>query len=138
MKTIIKAVITLIMVITIQTTAFAQSDNYQLSTHILDVSIGQPATQVPIELYQLDKNDVWRTVSKKETDSNGRIKDFLPTNSDNKGTYKLKFDTKSYFNQKRTESLYPFVEIVFEIKDNSHYHIPLTLSPYGYSTYRGS
>ena len=138
MKTIIKAVITLVMVMTIQANAFAQSDNYQLSTHILDVATGQPAIKVPIELYQLDKNDLWRTVSKKETDSNGRIKDFLPTNSDNKGTYKLKFDTKSYFNQKRTESLYPFVEIVFEIKDNSHYHIPLTLSPYGYSTYRGS
>ena len=88
----------------------------------------------------MDNEDQWTVIDEKITDTNGRVKDFLPQNeeSDNKGIYKLTFHTEPYFNSQEKSSFYPFIEVVFEIKDNSHYHVPITLSPYGYSTYRGN
>ena len=84
--------------------------------------------------------DKWVCIDEKTTDSNGRVKDFLLQDgkTDNKGIYKLTFHTEPYFKSQDKESFYPFIEVVFEIKDNSHYHVPITLSPYGYSTYRGN
>lgn len=82
----------------------------------------------------------WTLIDEKTTDENGRVKDLLPQDkkSDNKGIYKLTFYTEPYFKLQNKESFYPFIEVVFEIKDNSHYHVPITLSPFGYSTYRGN
>ncbi|MEO7049498.1 MAG: hydroxyisourate hydrolase [Ferruginibacter sp.] len=118
---------------------FAQQNHYQLSTHILDVSKGTPAAGVPISLEKYNaQTSVWTVVDKKITDSNGRIPDFLPANNSNRGIYKLTFFTSDYFKKNNSESFYPFIEVVFQIKDEKHYHVPITLSAYGYSTYRGN
>ena len=119
--------------------SFAQNKEYQLSSHILDVSKGQPATGVLIQLEKLNqKNNKWSVVDKKITDNNGRVPDFLPSDKKNVGIYKLTYFTKDYFEKMGTDSFYPFIDVVFEIKDENHYHVPITLSAFGYSTYRGN
>ena len=119
--------------------SFAQNKEYQLSSHILDVSQGKPATGVTIQLQKLNqKNNKWSVVTSKVTDENGRVPDFLPSDKSNFGIYKLTYFTQEYFQKQGTESFYPFIDVVFEIKDENHYHVPITLSAYGYSTYRGN
>ena len=91
--------------------------------------------------YNVDGNEttkVWSVVDKKVTDEQGRIKEFLDQRQQNKGIYKLTFFVKDYFASKKMESFYPFVDVVFQIQDDKHYHVPITLSAYGYSTYRGN
>ncbi|EOI4363524.1 TPA: hydroxyisourate hydrolase [Campylobacter coli] len=121
---------------------FLNATEYQLSTHILDINSGQPASNVKVELYNLDQNRQWVKISEKFTKKNGRIADFLPyekTENRSFGVYKLKFYTKDYYISHKVDSFYPFIEVSFELlKDQKHYHIPITLSPFGYSTYRGS
>ncbi|WP_294288773.1 hydroxyisourate hydrolase [uncultured Chryseobacterium sp.] len=120
---------------------FAQNKNFQLSTHILDVSKGIPAAGVSIKLEKYNaQSKLWTFVDEKKTDSNGRIPDFLPLEKGNAhtGIFKLIYYTNDYFRKDKIESFYPFIEVVFEIKDQNHYHVPITLSAYGYSTYRGS
>ncbi|CDS92402.1 hydroxyisourate hydrolase [Sphingobacterium faecium] len=119
--------------------AFVQAQTYQLSSHILDISTGLPAPEVPVKLQKWnEKDDTWTVVDQKITDENGRIKDFLEQKNAAKGVYKLTFLVADYFKNKQVTSFYPFIEVVFEIKDNKHYHVPITLSPFGYSTYRGN
>ncbi|EHK0252008.1 hydroxyisourate hydrolase, partial [Campylobacter coli] len=121
---------------------FLNATEYQLSTHILDINSGQLASNVKVELYNLDQNRQWVKISEKFTKKNGRIADFLPyekTENRSFGVYKLKFYTKDYYISHKVDSFYPFIEVSFELlKDQKHYHIPITLSPFGYSTYRGS
>lgn len=122
------------------TVIFAQkNNNYQLSSHILDVSKGTPASGVTIKLEQYnEKTKLWSFVDEKQTDVNGRITDFLNSQKSNFGIYKLTYFTADYFKKSGTDSFYPFIEVVFQIKDQNHYHVPITLSAYGYSTYRGN
>lgn len=110
----------------------------QVSTHVLDTSNGKPAAGVKVILYQLEE-DKWITINGGITNKDGRITDLIEENKSLKmGNYKLKFETKDYFEQQRVDTFYPYVEIIFQIKDKSHYHVPLLLNPFGYSTYRGS
>lgn len=133
-----KSILTLAFAI-IALMSIAQNKEYQLSSHILDVSQGKPAPGVTIQLEKLNqKNNKWSVVSKKVTDENGRVPDFLPADKSNLGIYKLTYFTKDYFQKQGTESFYPFIDVVFEIKDENHYHVPITLSAFGYSTYRGN
>ena len=119
--------------------SFAQNNPYQLSSHILDVSKGKPASGVPIKLEKYNElTKTWSYVDEKITDENGRISNFLSTDKPNLGIYKLTYFTSDYFKKNHTESFYPFIEVVFQIKDGNHYHVPITLSAYGYSTYRGN
>jgi 5-hydroxyisourate hydrolase len=119
--------------------AYGQAPSYQLSSHILDVSSGMPASGVTVQLEKLnEKTKVWVFVDKKVTDGQGRIKEFLSGRQQNRGIYKLTFFVKEYFSSKKTESFYPFIDVVFQIQDEKHYHVPITLSAYGYSTYRGN
>ncbi len=121
--------------------SFAQTKEitYQLSSHILDVSKGMPASGVTIKLEKFNEaQKTWTLVEEKVTDKNGRVPNFLDSSAANNGTYKLTYYTKEYFQKNRTESFYPWVEVVFQIADNTHYHVPITLSAYGYSTYRGN
>lgn len=139
MQTIKKLSLAVILLLSLSFgTIYAQPAGYQLSTHILDINKGLPAREVSITLYKLNPANEWVKVASKVTDENGRIPDFLPANKDNAGTYKLKFETEPYFQAQGLKSIYPFVEIVFKIEGNSHYHIPITMSANGYSTYRGS
>jgi 5-hydroxyisourate hydrolase len=110
----------------------------QLTTHILDTSLGRPAANVLIVLYQQDGAD-WREIAEGVTNKDGRIGNLLPNETIlPKGIYKIYFDTKAYFETHAVAAFYPFVEIVFEINSAEHYHVPLLLNPFGYSTYRGS
>ena len=112
---------------------------YRLSSHILDVSKGMPASGVSIKLQQYNaEKQTWTTIDEKITDKNGRIGEFLPNDKANLGIYKLTYFTSPYFKKDNLESFYPFIEVVFEIKDSNHYHVPITLSAFGYATYRGN
>lgn len=119
--------------------AYAQSDNYQLSTHVLNISNGSPAPGVEVVLFEYNENDSsWNKIATKKTKESGRINTFLE-GSDHQGTYKLVFHTSEYFKQKGVTSFYPFIPVVFKISSgDAHYHVPITLSRFGYSTYRGS
>lgn len=118
---------------------FAQKANYQLSSHILDVSKGVPVSGVHIKLEKYnEQNKTWNLVDEKITDVNGRITDFLNSEKSNIGIYKLIYFTNDYFKKNNVESFYPFIEVVFQIKDEKHYHVPITLSAFGYATYRGN
>ena len=121
------------------TVMFAQTNSYQLSSHILDVSKGTPASGVSIKLEKLEKgSNTWVKIDEKVTDKNGRITDFLKSDRSNIGIYKLTYFTADYFKRDSLESFYPFIEVVFQISDDSHYHVPITLSAFGYATYRGN
>jgi 5-hydroxyisourate hydrolase len=139
-----KVIFTLVFAL-LSTFTFAQNaeDSYQLSSHILDVSKGVPAGGVRIKLEKYDENTkIWSFVEEKVTDENGRISDFLKLEGESKnsnlGIYRLTYQVKEYFEKDKIESFYPFIEVVFEIKDDAHYHVPITLSAFGYSTYRGN
>ena len=98
-----------------------------------------PATGVTVELEKMNEhNNTWSFIDKKLTDSNGRIPDFLNAKKNNEGVYKLVFRVADYFKRNQTDTFYPFIEVVFRIKGDNHFHVPITLSPFGYSTYRGS
>jgi 5-hydroxyisourate hydrolase len=110
----------------------------QITTHILDTTRGLPAGGVSISMYEKAGTE-WVEVASGITDSDGRIKDLLkPGVILPMGTYKMKFATKEYFKVHGLEAFYPCVEIIFDIRSQEHYHIPLLLNPFGYSTYRGS
>lgn len=115
---------------------------YQLSTHILDLNKGEPAAGIFVSLYKMKGPDgLWEKIGENKTGTNGRVGDFLPIsagNIGNEGIYKLKFETKPYFDYQNLHSIYPFIEIVFEIKGDGYYHIPITMSANGYSTYKGN
>ena len=135
-----KSILISLLVILTSCIGFAQQTTYQLSSHILDISKGLPAAGVKISLHKQVQNNQWQMVAEKFTDENGRIPNFLPQEQgkDNIGVYKLTFFVEPYFQSQQLNSFYPFIEVVFEIKDDKHYHVPITLSPYGYATYRGN
>ena len=113
--------------------------DFQLSTHILDISQGKPAPGVAIILFRQDlQTKEFKQIASATTDENGRIGNFLPDTTNNEGIYKLLFETQPYFKQQNIPSIYPYIEVVFQLEGNGHYHIPITLSANGYSTYRGN
>ena len=111
----------------------------QITTHILDTSVGMPARNVPVGLQNFS-NGQWHDIGAGVTNSDGRIEGLVVSETPlDAGIYKLRFDTASYYTEQKISFFYPFVDIVFEISgDGQHYHVPLLLNPYGYSTYRGS
>ena len=110
-----------------------------ITTHVLDVSLGKPAANIAVILETQSPGGGWSEVACGATDADGRLRDWPAAKSLPTGMYRLIFDTKVYFAVRKIISLYPQIEIVFEVRDaQEHYHIPLLLSPFGYSTYRGS
>lgn len=106
-----------------------------ITTHVLDNAKGKPAEGLHIKLcYQIDEAQ-WTVLGEGDTNADGRIANLLPDNHKlAKGIYRMHFNTGGY-----GKCFYPYVDVVFEITEpGQHYHIPLLLSPYGYSTYRGS
>jgi 5-hydroxyisourate hydrolase len=112
----------------------------RISTHVLDTAKGKPAASVPVRLERQDSSGKWVPVGSAQTDQDGRCSQLLPDGRTlAEGLYRLTFDTAGYFAACGTEGLYPVVEIVFRVRSGeSHFHIPLLLSPHGYTTYRGS
>jgi 5-hydroxyisourate hydrolase len=111
-----------------------------ITTHVLDTGRGRPAAGVPIALEVRTDPPGWAVLGRGETDADGRLRTLLPAGRAlEAGIYRLTFDTAAYFESLGTEGFYPEVSVVFTIVDSGqHYHVPLLLSPYGYSTYRGS
>jgi 5-hydroxyisourate hydrolase len=110
-----------------------------ITTHVLDVSLGRPAANVSVILEAQSPTGQWAETARGATDADGRLRDWTSGKTLPAGTYRLTFDTRAYFAASKIASLYPQVVIVFEVRDaQEHYHIPLLLSPFGYSTYRGS
>lgn len=110
-----------------------------ITTHVLDTARGRPAAGVPVLLERWAR-DGWEALGKSTTDSDGRVNRLLPEAMPlAPGTYRLTFDTQAYFATHNLEGFYPQVTVVFQVRDGrQHYHVPLLLSPFGYSTYRGS
>jgi len=110
-----------------------------ISTHVLDTRLGRPAAGIRVQLEQRER-DEWRVVGSGETNGDGRVLNLLPDGEAiAAGEYRLTFDTRQYFASSSTATLYPSISIVFEAAaGQSHYHVPLLLSPFGYTTYRGS
>jgi 5-hydroxyisourate hydrolase/2-oxo-4-hydroxy-4-carboxy-5-ureidoimidazoline decarboxylase len=110
----------------------------QITTHVLDTAAGKPGKDISIMLQQLHTHG-YTTIAQGITNSDGRIADLLPPDKKlQQGVYKLVFETGFYYSAKSIKTFYPLVEIQFMVSDDSHYHVPLLLSPFGYSTYRGS
>ena len=111
-----------------------------ISTHVLDTSKGRPAKGVPVTLERKGDDGAWSEIGRGETDADGRLKALVPEGTDlDARTYRIQFGTGAYFRSSGVEGFYPEATVVFEIRDASqHYHVPLLLSPFGYSTYRGS
>ena len=109
-----------------------------ITTHVLDTSRGGPAVGVAVRLEVLEGTD-WREVGSGRTDADGRLKTLLPTGTLAAARYRITFDTGRYFKRRGTDTFYPSVTVTFDVSaPNQHYHVPLLLSPFGYSTYRGS
>ena len=109
-----------------------------ITTHILDISQGRPAQGVNVVLeFQADE---WRAIGTGVTDADGRLKTLLPAELQlQPGKYRITFETGAYFAAHSIASFYPEISVTFFIQDAAqHYHVPLLLSPFGYSTYRGS
>ncbi|GAA2119443.1 hydroxyisourate hydrolase [Nocardioides bigeumensis] len=104
-----------------------------LSTHVLDTAAGRPAVGVHITL----ESDSGAVIGEGATDADGRVSSIgpepLPT-----GDYRLRFDTGRWYEFQGVAAFYPEVVVTFRIQADEHHHVPLLLSPYGYSTYRGS
>jgi 5-hydroxyisourate hydrolase len=111
-----------------------------ITTHILDTTRGTPAVAVKVVLEIYTPSKEWKELARGETNTDGRIMDLLPeTTTLSAGTYRLTFLTAAYFRSVGVDGFYPYVPVIFELKNPiSNYHIPLLLSPYGYSTYKGS
>lgn len=111
----------------------------QITTHVLDTTRGLPAQNLPITLFS-QTTDGWQELSSDITNSDGRIVGLLADDVVlSAGVYRMHFATKTYFKANNEQGFYPFVDIVFELDgSNTHYHIPLLLTAFGYSTYRGS
>ena len=111
-----------------------------ISTHVLDTARGRPAAGVAVSLARKSGNG-WTELAAASTDA-GRVGNLLPQVKDPAGTYRLRFDVGAYFAAQGAGAdaapFYPYVEIVFQIRDVEHYHVPLLVSPFGYTTYRGS
>jgi 5-hydroxyisourate hydrolase len=131
-----------------------------LSTHALDTATGRPASGLRLMLEKQEQPEAWRaycnaraegteptgpkpqwtTLGRGVTNGDGRCPDLLPTGTQlAPGIYRMDFDTSGYLKDRGQSGFYPIAQIVFEITaDDEHYHIPLLLSPFGFSTYRGS
>lgn len=106
-----------------------------ISTHILDTNLGKPAAHVEVKLFHAETHELIATAT---TNPDGRVSDFELKDL-TKGAYQLEFEIAPYFSSQQVKTFFPCVCIQFFIEDiNLHYHIPLLISPFAYSTYRGS
>jgi hydroxyisourate hydrolase len=106
-----------------------------LSTHVLDTARGEPAAGVAVALYRRDGDD-WVPVARGHTDADGRLRDWVPASAWGVGRYRLVFDTGGYLGG---DAFFPEAVVIFQVSaPDRHHHVPLLLSPFGLSTYRGS
>jgi 5-hydroxyisourate hydrolase len=110
----------------------------QITTHVLDTARGRPAAGIALAL-ERGGAEGWSGIALAVTNADGRVMDLLPDGHVlEPGVYRLRFETEPYFRGQGVDTFYPSVEIPFFIRDAAHYHVPLLLSPFGFTTYRGS
>ena len=111
-----------------------------ITTHILDTARGRPAAGVHVVLESIDVRDEWHVLGRGVTDDDGRLRTLLPASPPPPaGMYRLVFGTRGYFDAQGIRAFYPHVTVTFQVDDGAgHYHVPLLLSPFGFTTYRGS
>jgi 5-hydroxyisourate hydrolase len=111
-----------------------------ITTHVLDTARGMPAAGVPVVLEVWSGEHGWQVLGSAATDPDGRARNLVPASvAIAEGTYRLTFDVRSYFQAQPEVGFFPEVSVVFSVRDPAqHYHVPLLLSPFGYTTYRGS
>jgi len=110
-----------------------------ITTHVLDTSAGRPAAGLAVTLEKETGQGAWEELGRGVTNADGRIADFGSSGRLALGTYRLRFATGAYFASRKIAGFYPEVTIVFTVSSpDEHYHVPLLLNPYGYSTYLGS
>jgi 5-hydroxyisourate hydrolase len=109
-----------------------------ITTHVLDTARGRPAAGVPVVLERAGDGG-WEELGRGATEADGRLRDLVAEGSTpGAGRYRLTFDTGAYFRDRGEAAFYPEVTVVFTVAADEHHHVPLLLSPFGYSTYRGS
>ena len=110
----------------------------EITTHVLDTARGLPAAGLSVSL-AMHAAPGWTDVAAASADRDGRVPNLLPEDvSQATGVYRLRFETADYFGRQGTPTFYPYVDVVFTIDAPGHYHVPLLVSPWSYSTYRGS
>ena len=110
-----------------------------ISTHVLDTSRGGPAQGVEVVLEAAGPQGAWREMGRETTDADGRCRDLLGGEPAAGGDYRLRFETGAYFERQGTPAFHPRIEVTFTVTDPARgHHVPLLLSPFGYTTYRGS
>ena len=111
-----------------------------ITTHVLDTSTGKPACGLAVTLEYETQEAGWQTMANGVTDNDGRINNLITSDTVlSAGRYRLTFETGDYFHMRQTECFFPQVTIAFVVKDvGQHFHVPLLLSPFSYSTYRGT
>jgi 5-hydroxyisourate hydrolase len=111
-----------------------------ITTHVLDTALGRPAAGIAVVLDRRAANGHWSELGRGHTDSDGRLKTLHPAaDTLQAGVYRLTFDTQPYFESLRVRAFYPEVVVVFETQaGEAHYHVPLLLNPFGFTTYRGT
>jgi 5-hydroxyisourate hydrolase len=110
----------------------------EITTHVLDTSRGRPAVGFQVGL-QVKSGETWKTLGAGLTDANGRCAGLLGENQLQAGTHRLLFNAGGYYRELHIETFYSEISIVFEVSHpETHYHVPLLISPFGYSTYRGT
>ena len=112
----------------------------RVSTHVLDTALGKPAKGMAVRLERHENSGEWHMLALARTDQDGRCGEMVPNGRTlTPGVYRLTFDTAGYHAAQEISGLYPLVQITFSVRDGeSHFHIPLLVSPHGYTTYRGS
>lgn len=111
-----------------------------ITTHVLDTSVGRPAVGISVSLERVGANGEAVQIGAGMSDADGRIRDLLaPGQTIEPGDYRLRFETGAHFAREGREIFYPVVHVTFRVASGGgHYHVPLLLTPFGYSTYRGS
>jgi len=110
-----------------------------ITTHVLDTAQGRPAVGVAVTL-SVRAGDGWTELTRAATGADGRVPNLLPAQAPDApgATYRLQFETGAYFAAQGIATFYPAIEVVFTRQDDRHHHVPLLVSPFGYSTYRGT
>lgn len=111
-----------------------------ISTHVLDMTKGVAAANIAITLDRAASDGAWTRIADAKTDADGRVKSLLPSGTaSGAGTYRMSFETGAYWKAGGMDSFHPRVEVIFTILDPTrHHHVPLLMSPFGYTTYRGT
>lgn len=121
-------------IVALATTVAASAEGF--SSHVLDVARGTGGIDIPVTLERQQEDGSWRRLAKSRTDANGRVRSFGDDIEVEAAVYRLTFDMSNYADE---TAFFPAIDVIFQVTDTTQsYHVPIVVSPYGYSTYRGN